>query len=73
MFSKSNLGAIFGAIALIAAAGLSSPAGAANYGASNIAPSNTGGGSIGYNNDVSSDYRLKAHHAKHHTPSDQMR
>ena len=69
MTSKSK----FGAIALIAAIGLvlgfasslTSPASAANYGAQNYAPSQTGGGSTGYNHNLNTDYRLKQHHSHH--------
>lgn len=67
MTSKSK----FGAIALIAAIGLVSgfaftpPASAANYGAQNYAPSQTGGGSTGYNHNLNTDYRLKQHHSHH--------
>jgi hypothetical protein len=73
MISKSKLGAKLGAIAFIAAvslgSGFASPAFAANYGASNIAPGQSGGGSYGYNNKLSTDYRLKHHQTKHHMPS----
>lgn len=67
MISKSKLGAI----AFAAAVGLASPVFAANYGASNLAPGASGGGSYGYNRHISTDYRLK-HHLKHHhaQPSD---
>jgi hypothetical protein len=78
MIGKSKRGANLGAMALIAAvglaapiaaAGLAAPALAAHYGASNLAPSQTGGGSYGYNNKMATDYRLKHHiynHVKHH-------
>jgi hypothetical protein len=33
----------------------------ANYGSSNYAPSQTGGGSAGYNQNLTTDYRLKHH------------
>lgn len=68
MISKSKLGAELGAlafIAAIAATGLASPSFAANYGASNTAPGQSGGGSYGYNNKLSTDYRLKHHQTKH--------
>jgi hypothetical protein len=68
MISKSNLGAKLGAlafIAAIAATGLASPSFAANYGGANLAPGQSGGGSYGYNNKLSTDYRLKHHQTKH--------
>lgn len=66
MTSKSKFGAIalFAAIGL--ASGLVSPASAANYGSSNYAPSQTGGGSAGYNHNLSTDYHLKQHPRAHH-------
>ena len=73
MISKSKLGVKLGALAFIAAIGLASglaaPAFAANYGPSNLAPSQSGGGSYGYNNKLSTDYRLKHHQTKHQVPS----
>lgn len=69
MINKSKLGAILGATAFIAVASLGTPAFAANYGGSNLAPSQSGGGSYGYNNKLSTDYRLGKHHTKHHVPS----
>jgi hypothetical protein len=78
MIGKSKLGAKLGASVLIAAVGLAAPiavvglavpAFAAHYGASNLAPSQSGGGSYGYNNKMATDYRLKHHiynHIKHH-------
>jgi hypothetical protein len=54
MISKSKLGAI----AVIAAIGLASPA-FAQYGS-------TGGGSPGYNAHNTTNYKLKKHHAKQH-------
>jgi len=54
MISKSKLGAI----AVIAAIGLTSPA-LAQY-------SPTGGGSAGYNEHNTTNYKLKKHHAKQH-------
>jgi hypothetical protein len=71
MTSKSKLGTKLGAIAFIAAVGLAAPALAANYGASNLAPGQSGGGSYGYNNKLSTDYRLKHHQTKHHVPEQQ--
>jgi hypothetical protein len=62
MINKSKLGAI----ALIAAIGLVSPAFAANYGPQYYAPSQTGGGSAGYNHNLSDYYRLKQHSHTHH-------
>jgi hypothetical protein len=69
MISKSKLGAI----AFIAAIGFASPALAqlqltpvANYGPSNYAPSQAGGGSAGYNHHLSTDYRLKQHNTHAH-------
>jgi hypothetical protein len=56
MISKSKLGAI----AFMAAIGLTSPA-FAQYG-----PPATGGGSPGYNAHNTTNYRLKKHHAKPH-------
>lgn len=70
MISKPKLGAKLGAlafIAAIAATNLGSPSFAANYGASNVAPGQSGGGSYGYNSKLSTDYRLKHHQAKHPT------
>jgi hypothetical protein len=72
MISKSKLGVKLGAIAFIAAVGFAAPALAANYGGSNLAPSQSGGGSYGYNNKLSTDYRLTKHHVKHHLPSKQQ-
>jgi hypothetical protein len=69
VIGKSKLGAKLGAIVLIATIGLAVPAFAAHYGASNLAPSQSGGGSYGYNNKMATDYRLKHHiynHVKHH-------
>jgi hypothetical protein len=71
MISKSKLGAV----AVIAVIGLASPAFAdssgapllipvANYGPQNYAPGQTGGGSAGYNHNLSTDYRLKQHHTR---------
>jgi hypothetical protein len=37
----------------------------ADYGPSNYAPTQTGGGSGGYNHRLSTDYRLKHHPARH--------
>jgi hypothetical protein len=75
MISKSK----FGVMTFIVAIGLASPAFAdpssvppltpvANYGPSNYAPGQTGGGSTGYNHNLTTDYRLKSHHthAKNH-------
>jgi hypothetical protein len=66
MVSKSKLGASkLGAIAFIAAIGLASPAFAANpedYGGQHYAPSQSGGGSGGYNRKLET-YRLKHHPA----------
>jgi hypothetical protein len=59
MISKSKLGAI----AFMAAIGLTSPA-LAQYGPQ-YSPSVTGGGSPGYNHGLKY-YRLKPHHAKPH-------
>lgn len=76
MISKSKLGAKLGALAFIAAiagTGLVSPSFAANYGASNLAPGQSGGGSYGYNNKLSTDYRLKHHQTKHPTQPSQPR
>lgn len=74
MISKSKLVAKLGAVAFIAAVGLgsgfASPALAANYGGANLAPSQSGGGSYGYNQKLSTDYRLKHHHQVKH-PSKQ--
>lgn len=67
MISKSKLGVALGAIgfiAAIAATGFASPSFAANYSAAA-----NGGGSAGYNHHVATDYHLKHHPAKHHTPS----
>ena len=77
MISKSKLGAAafvaaiaLASPALVAAAPIGNgPVGApgsavtpvANYGAQNYAPSQTGGGSAGYNHNLSTDYRLKHH------------
>jgi hypothetical protein len=73
MTSKSKLGVKLGALAFIAALGLGSglatPVFAANYGGANLAPSQSGGGSYGYNNKLSTDYRLKHHQTKHQVPS----
>jgi hypothetical protein len=69
MINKSKLGAKLGALAFIATVGLAAPALAANYGASNLAPGQSGGGSYGYNNKLSTDYRLNKHHPTHHLPS----
>jgi hypothetical protein len=68
MINKPKLSAKLGAlafIAAIAATGVASPSFAANYGGANLAPGQTGGGSYGYNNKLSTDYRLKHHQAKH--------
>jgi hypothetical protein len=59
MISKSKLGAV----AFIAVIGVAYPAFAAHYGPIHTAPSQTGGGSAGYNNRIANDYRLHAHHA----------
>jgi hypothetical protein len=73
MTSKSKLGVKLGALTFIAAlglgAGLATPVFAANYGGANLAPSQAGGGSYGYNNKLSTDYRLKHHQTKHQVPS----
>lgn len=69
MIRKSKLGAKLGAAAFTAGLGLASPAFAAHYGPSNLAPGNAGGGSYGYNSHISTDYRLKHHQVKHHLPS----
>jgi hypothetical protein len=74
MISKSKLGAKLGAlafIAAIAATGFASPSFAANYGGSNLAPGQSGGGSYGYNNKLSTDYRLKHHQTKHSSQPNQ--
>jgi hypothetical protein len=60
MISKSKLGAI----ALIAAIGLATPAAAQT---SQYSPSVTGGGSFGYNRNLAKDqWRLKHHPHAHH-------
>lgn len=67
MISKTKFGAALGAIAFIAtiaATGFASPSFAANDSAAA-----NGGGSVGYNHHVATDYRLKHHQVKHHTPS----
>jgi hypothetical protein len=69
MVSKSKFGVKLGAITFIVAVGLTSQAFAANYGPSNTAPSNAGGGSIGYNAHNTTNYRLKPHKVKHQQPS----
>jgi hypothetical protein len=66
MISKSKLGAIAFVAAMGVASALTSPAFAAHYGPAYTAPSQTGGGSAGYNSRVSNDYRLN-HHSKSHT------
>jgi hypothetical protein len=71
MISKSKLGAI----AFIAAIGLTSPAFAANppnYGPRFYAPSQSGGGSAGYNRELET-YRLRhrAHHPAHRASTPQ--
>jgi hypothetical protein len=66
MISKSKLGAIAFIAAMGLASGLTSPAFAAHYGPAYTAPSQTGGGSAGYNNQLSNDYRLKPHHVNRH-------
>jgi hypothetical protein len=63
MISKSKLGAIALIAAMGLASNLSSPAFAANYGPQNYAPGQTGGGSTGYNHNLTTDYRLKQHHS----------
>jgi hypothetical protein len=63
MISKSKLGAKLGAVAFMAAIGVAYPALAAHYGPAYTAPSQTGGGSAGYNNHIANDYRLHPHHA----------
>jgi hypothetical protein len=65
MISKSKLGALTLVAALGLGSGLAAPAFAANYGGANLAPSQSGGGSYGYNNKLSTDYRLKHHQTKH--------
>lgn len=62
----------FCAVTLIAATriavlGLSSPVFAAQYGPSYWSPSQTGGGSAGYNYYLSKDNRLKRHVGSHHS------
>lgn len=73
MISKSKLGVKLGALTVLAAvglaSGLASPVFAANYGGANLAPSQSGGGSYGYNNKLSTDYRLKHHQTKHQAPA----
>jgi hypothetical protein len=66
MISKSKLGAELGAVAFMAAIGVAYPAFAAHYGPGYTAPSQTGGGSAGYNNRIANDYRLHPHHATTH-------
>jgi hypothetical protein len=68
MISKSKLGAIAFIAAIGLASGLTSPAFAAHYGPAYTAPGQTGGGSAGYNSNISNNYRLN-HHAKSHTPN----
>jgi hypothetical protein len=68
MISKSKLGAIAFIAAIGLASALTTPTFAANYGAQNYAPSQSGGGSAGYNHNLSTDYRLK-HHARSHNHS----
>ena len=73
MISKSKLGTMtFVAAIGIGAIGLASPASAANYGPIYTAPSQTGGGSIGYNSNLANDYRLKKNHAKSHSQNHQQ-
>ena len=63
MIRKSKLGAI----AIIALIGVASPA-FAQY-----SPSQTGGGSTGYNIRASTpNYRLKHHHVTRHSPTHQL-
>jgi hypothetical protein len=62
MINKSKLGALV----IVAAAGLASPAFAAHYGPAYTNPSQTGGGSAGYNSKLANDYRLKHHTVKPH-------
>lgn len=50
-----------GAIGKVADPGGLSVIPVAHYGASNYAPSQTGGGSSGYNYNAATDYRLKQH------------
>jgi hypothetical protein len=62
MISKSKLGAMAFIIATI---GLTSPA----FAASIYSPSETGGGSWGYNHHMAIDqWRLRHHHGVRHTP-----
>ncbi len=68
MISKSKLGAITFIAAIVLASGFASPTFAANYGPQNYAPSQSGGGSAGYNHNLTTDYRLK-HHTRSHTHS----
>ena len=74
MISKSKLGAIaFITATGIGAIGLASPAFAANppnYGPQFYAPSQSGGGSVGYNRKLET-YRLKHHQVKHHASKPQ--
>lgn len=83
MISKSKLGAIIfiAGIGLASPAFAqvqghaigNSPVGftlVANYGASNLAPRQAGGGSPGYNNNLATDYKLK--HQKTHKPPHQQ-
>jgi hypothetical protein len=69
MINKSKLGAIaFIAATGLAAIGLGSPAFAQNppnYGPQFYAPSQSGGGSAGYNRELET-YRLKHPHSHHH-------
>ena len=70
MINKSKLTAKL-AIAVIAAASLASPSLAASPGP--YGQGYTGGGSAGYNHHTATDYKLKRHHTKHHTSSQQMK
>ena len=69
MISKSKVGAIaFIAAMGLAAIGLTAPASAANppnYGPQFYAPTQSGGGSGGYNRKLET-YRLKQHPTSHH-------
>ncbi len=66
MISKSKLGAKLGAVAFMAAIGVAYPAFAAHYGPVYTAPSQTGGGGVGYNSRMANDYRLRPHYATPH-------